>query len=150
MADNGVTFSNLAVKTAEWNKTYGSDEFWPQDCYVINFFLEDRMSSDFDHVYPIFLNEEKKTKEEILAIAADAFRKAAEPEQGAAWMDSIWSYANLWSDGYDYNAVNETYGCPVWWVEFSTGTGDDRHSCGYAQLDEDGNVLDVQFEMSNG
>ena len=147
----GVTAANLAEKKAEWDAEYGDETHWPQNCYVINYFLETRVPSDFiDPVYPIFTTDGKKTKEEIMSIASEAFRKVAEPEFGAEWVDQTWCTATLWNDGYNYNAVHETYGRPVWWVEFWTGTGNDRQSCGYAQLDEDGNVLDAQQSMSNG
>ncbi len=151
MEARDVNAGNLEEKKAEWNAEYGNDMKWPQDCYVINYFLETRVPSDFvDPIYPVFPSEGKKTKEEIVAIAEAAFRKVAEPEFGAEWVDQTWCTATLWNDGYNYNAVHETYGRPVWWVEFWTGTGNDRQSCGYVQLDEDGNVLDAQQSISNG
>ena len=150
MQARGVDAFNLEEKKAEWDAEYGDDMHWPQDIYVINYFLEASAPDDFDHIYPIFPIEGKKTKEEIVAIASAAFRQVAEPEFGAAWVDGTWCAASLWNDGYNYNAVDETYARPVWWVEFFTGTLGDWQSCGYAQLDEDGNVLDVQQEMSNG
>ncbi len=150
MAARGVTAANFEEKKAEWDAEYGSDMHWPQDCYVINYFLEARDLSDFDYSYPVFPSKDGKTKDEIISIATEAFRKVAEPEMGAEWVDNTWCLATLWSDGFNYNVANAMYGRPVWYVEFRVGQYGDWQSCGYVQLDEDGNVLDAQQEMSNG
>ena len=151
MSDRGVTAENLEAKEAEWDAEYGNDDHWPQECHVLRYFLERRLPSDFlDPIYPVFPAGSKKTKEEIVAIATEAFRKVAEPELGAEGVKQAWCTATLWSDGYNYNAVHGTYGRPVWWVEFRLGQYGEWQSCGYVQLDEDGNVLDAQQEMSNG
>ena len=150
MAARGVTAANFEEKKAEWDAEYGSDMHWPQDCYVINYFLEARDLSDFDYSYPVFPSKDGKTKDEIISIATEAFRKVAEPEMGAEWVDNTWCVATLWSDGFNYNVADATYGCPVWYVEFRVGKYGDWQSCGYVQLDENGNWLDAQQEMSNG
>ena len=150
MAARDVTAANLEEKKAAWNAEYGSDMSWPQDCYVISYFLEARDLSDFDDCYPVFPSKDGKTREEIEAMAAEAFRKVAEPVMGAEWAESAWCLATLWSDGFNYNAVDAMYGRPVWYVEFRVGGYGDWQGCGYVQLDENGNVLDARQEMSNG
>jgi len=151
MEENGVTFDNLKEKVFEWSQEYGElgDEGnWPQDRFMIGYVLTQMIPEELEWErvrYPVFADPEKKSKEEIEAIAWEAFHEAADPEGGAGRISRMRAASRLMSDGiYEYFGV--AWDAPAWYVYFME-MQDCWENKGLVMLDEDGNILTVQVDL---
>ena len=152
MEANGVTFDNLYEKTDEWTEQYGvleDDANWPQDLFVIGYVLT-AMRPDYLELvpveYPVFADPVKKTKEEIEAIARQAFHEAADAEKGAEWVDRQKLISALWNNGiYEYYGIEREE--PTWRATLMENCNGTWESKGTVMIDEDGNVIFAQMDL---
>ena len=144
MNANGIRAGRYSVLEGEWEQAFGSFDFWPQEYQVLNGLLQfteaDLKDPDFE--YLPFPDPEKKTQEQITAIARDAVRELAGGNR--EWADKLKAAATLYNNSRNPDAEGEDYGKPVWWVWFYEWSEEDEDwtvMVAYAILDEDGNVL---------
>ena len=107
---------------------------------LLQFTEADLKDPDFE--YLPFPDPEKKTQEQITAIARDAVRELAGGNR--EWADKLKAAATLYNNSRNPDAEGEDYGKPVWWVWFYEWSEEDEDwtvMVAYAILDEDGNVL---------
>ena len=151
MAEYGVSPENRRMKEMEWESLYGDFSQWPTDCQVISHFMSQPDAVMFENGYPLFPREGKKTREEIYALAKEAFHREADGIMGAEWVDGLRPDGMLWSKVYA-NEGEEING-PCWFINMeiydeALGSWEAK---GYVILNEDGEVLLSVLElMSNG
>ncbi len=155
MEEYGVTVQNIREKTLEWAQQYGDSSQWPTDCQVIDYFMSQTDTYMLKNSYPIFPHEGKKTREEIYALAREAFHQEADESMGAEWVDQLYCNGMLWSRHIIYNLASEQFDEPVWYINMlvfdKNHDPNDWEAKGYVILNEDGVVLRCVLElMSNG
>ena len=155
MANQGVTAENFEKKQKEWEKKYGREAEWPQECTVIKFFftLPDYDTEGIAECYPLFSQEGKPTLEEMKAKALEEFKKAIAGQKKKKWMDGLRANGQLLSDAWN-DTAHERYNKPVWCMRIERYEKEDGYKHwvpkGYVMLDEDGNIEEVVPELNGG
>lgn len=152
METYGVTTDNIQKKVSEWENTYGECINWPQECYLLEFFMTATDDWVLEGTYPIFCDESKPSRVEILNLAVEAFHQTADDQMDADWVNSLQPDGFLWND-CPISGSEEYYGHPVWFINMQLYNDDYDFwdTKGIVILDEDGTVLEAVLElMSNG
>ena len=150
MKTHEMTADNVSDRETDWYEAYGESMFWPQEYQVVSYVFnapEDWLRQP-GLMYPTFPDPDKKSQKEIEEAAMTAFHGVADELMGAEWVDSTRPSSTLYSDLSDMK-TGERYGKPVWriWFNLWDEKYEEWDPKGYADLDEDGNVLAVELDL---
>ena len=146
LKEHGITEDNIEELSEEWDREYGSTDFWPQEyqsVYALHM-LTEHSRDDFETLYFPFPDPEKKSQKEINEIALARLHELADAEMGKERVDRFGISSTLYPDSRDPENEGQNYGKHVWWVWFYEWCEEDQYWSvmqGYAILDEDGNIL---------
>ena len=141
MAKRGVTADNYNRIEPQWIDKYGDWVDWPEDCYIIDFFLDGAEVDLIHERYPVFSLEDKPSKQEIIRKGREALYETYEKN----WVDHLqFNTGRLYENDRDPD-TGERFGTPTWVFEIEDG--ETRNVIGQMWLDEDGKVLLTKFDQ---
>lgn len=141
MAKCGVTADNYNRIESQWIDKYGDWVNWPEDCYIIDFFLGGAEVDLINERYPVFSSEDKPSKQEIIRKGREALYETYEKK----WVDQLKFECGRLYENDRNSDTGERFGTRTWVFEIEDG--ETRNVIGQMWIDEDGNVLSTKVNQ---